>query len=136
MAISIGTVANLSGVFYVKDINGDERVLRVGDEIFDGEVVSGGLGNSASSKIDILLNNSNLMTLVQDQSQLFDISMLENTFGNEESAFNTGSKMPLFSQNEQKPEDILEEATAAGDESVLEEETAAGEEGGDPTSTD
>jgi hypothetical protein len=136
MAISIGTIANLNGVFYVKDVNGDERVLRVGDEIFDGDVVSGALQNSPTSKIDVLLNNSAVMSLTQNQSQLFDISMLENTFGSEESAFNAQSNMPLFAQGEQKPEDILEEATAAGDESVLEEETAAGEEGGEPTSTD
>ncbi len=92
MAQAIGTVKTLTGKFFAKESSGDVIELKIGDEITQGMIVFGGDENSATSKIDIqIISNDNIMTLSGTQSQLFDISMIEQQGHTEEIGISTDS---------------------------------------------
>ncbi len=88
MATVAGTINNLSnGVFHVKDENGNDRVLKVGDTIYENDTVYGDSGNTSSSKVEILLSGSDVIVLSEGQKQLIDSSLIETAFGTEEFFF-------------------------------------------------
>jgi len=71
MATVAGTINNLSnGVFHVKDENGNDRVLKVGDTIYENDTVYGDSGNTSSSKVEILLSGSDVIVLSEGQKLL------------------------------------------------------------------
>ena len=64
MADVAGTVKSLSGgIFYVKDENGNSRVLKVGDTIYENDAVYGDNKNGSSSQVEIELSGNDIIVL-------------------------------------------------------------------------
>ena len=107
MATVAGTINNLSnGVFHVKDENGNDRVLKVGDTIYENDTVYGDSGNSSSSKVEILLSGSDVIVLSEGQKQLIDSSLIETAFGTEEFFF-TREGLDLKADNHNSNADVV-----------------------------
>ena len=88
MATIAGTIQNLSnGIFHVKDENGNIRVLKEGDTIYENDTVYGDSTNTASSKVEILLSGNDVIVLNEGAEQLIDSSLIETAFGTEELFF-------------------------------------------------
>ena len=144
MATVAGTINNLSnGVFHVKDENGNDRILKVGDTIYENDTIYGDNGNSSSSKIEIQLSGNDVIVLNEGQKQLIDSSLIETAFGKEELFFtrenldlkadehnsdaNVVSDLRDAEFKAENNKDITEEDTAEGKEEVEDETTATGE---------
>ena len=88
MATVAGTINDLSnGVFHAKDENGNIRVLKVGDTIYENDTIYGDDTNSSSSKVEILLSGNDVIVLSEGEKQLIDSSLIETAFGTEELFF-------------------------------------------------
>ena len=146
MATIAGSIKSLTnGSFSAKDENGNIRVLKVGDEIYENDTVYGDSGNSPSSQVEIQLSGNDIIVLSEGQKQLIDSSLIETAFGTEELFF-TIDGIDLKADVNNSGEDVVsdlrdaeftddkkevdEEAALAnaGDADITEEETAAGEE--------
>ena len=146
MATVAGTINDLSnGVFHAKDENGNIRVLKVGDTIYENDTIYGDDTNSSSSKVEILLSGNDVIVLSEGEKQLIDSSLIETAFGTEELFFTRESlnlKADEYNSNADVVSDLRDaEFTAQNQESqndgsfadannsdVTEEETAEGEE--------
>ena len=125
MAIIAGSVTNLSnGIFSVKDENGNVRVLKVGDKIYENDTVFGDNGNSSSSRLEILLSGNDVIVLSEGQEQLIDSSLIETAFGTEELFF-TRESIDSKLENQDFDETVFNDVENVD---ITEEETAAGEE--------
>ncbi|WP_026802848.1 hypothetical protein [Aliarcobacter lanthieri] len=123
----LGIVKSMTeGTFYLKDSMGNTKELKIGDEIVKNDVVFGDKLNTASAKIDIELEGSDVVVVNQDNDQLFDTSLSTVTFGNEEVTFNKQSIDEILSAWNKAQNSIDDIETAAGD--VTEQETNAGNE--------
>ncbi len=60
----IGKVSSLVGTAVATDSNGNQRVLSIGDEIFDGEVVTA----SAGSKIELQMTTGDIVEIADGQA--------------------------------------------------------------------
>ncbi|MFA9373393.1 MAG: immunoglobulin-like domain-containing protein, partial [Poseidonibacter sp.] len=122
MATIAGSIKSLSnGIFSAKDENGNIRILKVGDVIYENDTVFGSSSNSSSSQIEIELSGNDVIVLSEGQKQLIDSSLIETAFGTEELFFTMdGADVKV---------DETDTDTATGTNGdVTEEETAAGEE--------
>ena len=146
MATVAGTINDLSnGVFHAKDENGNIRVLKVGDTIYENDTIYGDDTNSSSSKVEILLSGNDVIVLSEGEKQLIDSSLIETAFGTEELFFTRESlnlKADEYNSNADVVSDLRDaEFTAQKQESqndgsfadannsdATEEETAEGEE--------
>ena len=77
MAQSIGTVSQAAGTISVLNSEGNERQVNVGDQIFEGDVVS---TQGKDSSIDITFNNGCQMALGAMESALIDESVYKLEF--------------------------------------------------------
>jgi len=144
MATVTGKIISLSnGIFSVKDENGNVKVLKVGDEIYENDTVFGDSHNSSSSKLEIQLSDNDVIVLSEGQQQLIDSSLIETAFGTEELFFtrdgidlkaegynsNSDIQSDLRDAEFTDEENIIEEDIASnGDEDITDEETTEGEE--------
>ncbi len=129
---TIGVVANLTGKFFAKDMNGNVIELKNGDSIIEGMTVFGDSLNSATDVINIALNNNQNISLFSNQKQLFDNSMVDDiqdiTEDNvNESSFDDFIKLLASAQAQEEGEEIAEEETTEGNEEIKEsgEDTAS-----------
>ena len=107
MATIAGSVKSLStGVFNVKDENGNVRALKVGDEIYENDTVYGENGNSSSSQVEIQLSGNDVIVLNAGQKQLIDSSLIETAFGTEELFF-TRDSLDLKADNYNSNADVV-----------------------------
>ncbi|WP_121628724.1 T1SS-143 repeat domain-containing protein [Poseidonibacter antarcticus] len=145
MATIAGSIISLSnGTFNVKDENGNIRVLKVGDEIYENDTIYGNSDNSSSSRIEIQLSGNDVIVLSQGQEQLIDSSLIETAFGTEELFF-TRESLNLNGEDQSSNVDIISDLRDAefvdekleleedgsisdNDDNITEEETAEGEE--------
>ena len=97
MATLLGTVQSISGVFFSRNAGGEVVTLKVGDSIYEGDVVYGSNSNDSSDILQVVLSSGDVATISGVDSQVFDENALELIA-------NAGD------------ETILEEETAAGDE--------------------
>ena len=74
------------GQFFVKDSLGNLIELKVGDTVSLNDTIVAASSNTDLSKIEILFDTNELITLSQGE-QLLDATLLASTFGNEELAF-------------------------------------------------
>ncbi|QSZ42096.1 hypothetical protein GJV85_08220 [Sulfurimonas aquatica] len=86
MSKIIGYVTKIEGEFKAINADGVERVLLIGDAIFEGEKVVGD-GNVNSSIVVALEENSGEIVLAGNEPLLFDTSLFEAAFLDEEVAF-------------------------------------------------
>ena len=107
MATIAGSVKSLStGVFNVKDENGNVRALKVGDEIYENDTVYGENGNTSSSQVEIQLSGNDVIVLNAGQKQLIDSSLIETAFGTEELFF-TREALDLKADNYNSNADVV-----------------------------
>mgnify|MGYP003447989510 CR=1 FL=1 len=133
MATVAGTINNLSnGVFHVKDENGNDRILKVGDTIYENDTIYGDNGNSSSSKIEIQLSGNDVIVLNEGQKQLIDSSLIETAFGKEELFF-TRENLDLKADEHNSDANVVSdlrdaEFKAENNKDITEEDTAEGKE--------
>ena len=143
MAQSIGTVSQAAGSITVLSSEGNARQVNVGDQIFEGDVVStGGKGSS----IDITFNNGCKMALGAMESALVDESVYKLEFFDDadivvdlESAEGISDAVALTEDEivEESAEDLDPVYLADSDETIdldAMEDTASG--GGDDSQVD
>ncbi|PRM89786.1 hypothetical protein CJ671_05995 [Aliarcobacter cryaerophilus] len=114
------------GQFFVKDSLGNLTELKVGDTVSLNDTIVAANSNTDLSKIEILFDTNELVTLSQGE-QLLDTTLLASTFGNEELAFDKKEvDETLSAWNNAQDGDETDMETAAGD--VTEQATNAGDE--------
>ncbi|MCT7528383.1 hypothetical protein N5T79_04440 [Aliarcobacter cryaerophilus] len=114
------------GQFFVKDSLGNLVELKVGDTVSLNDTIVAASSNTDLSKIEILFDTNELITLSQGE-QLLDATLLASTFGNEELAFDKQEvDETLNAWNNAQDGDETDMETAAGD--VTEQATNAGDE--------
>ncbi|MGH2308253.1 hypothetical protein ACRCD8_10805 [Aliarcobacter sp. ERUVET-8] len=114
------------GQFFVKDSLGNLTELKVGDTVSLNDTIVAASSNTDLSKIEILFDTNELITLSQGE-QLLDTTLLASTFGNEELAFDKQEvDETLNAWNNAQDGDETDMETAAGD--VTEQATNAGDE--------
>ncbi|MFY9105377.1 hypothetical protein OZY38_09000, partial [Aliarcobacter cryaerophilus] len=114
------------GQFFVKDSLGNLTELKVGDTVSLNDTIVAASSNTDLSKIEILFDTNELITLSQGE-QLLDTTLLASTFGNEELAFDKQEvDETLNAWNNTEASDATDMETAAGD--VTEQATNAGDE--------
>ncbi|PRM99764.1 choice-of-anchor K domain-containing protein [Aliarcobacter cryaerophilus] len=114
------------GQFFVKDSLGNLTELKVGDTVSLNDTIVAASSNTDLSKIEILFDTNELITLSQGE-QLLDTTLLASTFGNEELAFDKQEvDDTLNAWNNTEASDATDMETAAGD--VTEQATNAGDE--------
>ena len=114
------------GQFFVKDSLGNLTELKVGDTVSLNDTIVAASSNTDLSKIEILFDTNELITLSQGE-QLLDTTLLASTFGNEELAFDKQEvDETLNAWNNTEAGDETDMETAAGD--VTEQATNAGDE--------
>ena len=114
------------GQFFVKDSLGNLTELKVGDTVSLNDTIVAASSNTDLSKIEILFDTNELITLSQGE-QLLDTTLLASTFGNEELAFDKQEvDETLNAWNNAQDGDTTDMETAAGD--VTEQATNAGDE--------
>ncbi|MCT7433670.1 hypothetical protein N5T66_10260 [Aliarcobacter cryaerophilus] len=114
------------GQFFVKDSLGNLTELKVGDTVSLNDTIVAASSNTDLSKIEILFDTNELITLSQGE-QLLDTTLLASTFGNEELAFDKQEvDETLNAWNNTEAGDETDMETAAGD--VTEQATNAGNE--------
>ena len=114
------------GQFFVKDSLGNLTELKVGDTVSLNDTIVAANSNTDLSKIEILFDTNELITLSQGE-QLLDATLLASTFGNEELAFDKQEvDETLNAWNNAQDGDETDMETAAGD--VTEQATNAGDE--------
>ncbi|WP_164701182.1 hypothetical protein, partial [Aliarcobacter cryaerophilus] len=114
------------GQFFVKDSLGNLTELKVGDTVSLNDTIVAASSNTDLSKIEILFDTNELITLSQGE-QLLDNTLLASTFGNEELAFDKQEvDETLNAWNNTEASDATDMETAAGD--VTEQATNAGDE--------
>src|SRR5574344_1740545 len=114
------------GQFFVKDSLGNLTELKVGDTVSLNDTIVAASSNTDLSKIEILFDTNELITLSQGE-QLLDTTLLASTFGNEELAFDKQEvDETLNAWNNAQDGDATDMETAAGD--VTEQSTNAGNE--------
>ncbi len=114
------------GQFFVKDSLGNLTELKVGNTVSLNDTIVAASSNTDLSKIEILFDTNELITLSQGE-QLLDATLLASTFGNEELAFDKQEvDETLNAWNNAQDGDETDMETAAGD--VTEQATNAGDE--------
>ncbi|WPD05960.1 VWA domain-containing protein [Arcobacter cryaerophilus gv. pseudocryaerophilus] len=114
------------GQFFVKDSLGNLTELKVGDTVSLNDTIVAASSNTDLSKIEILFDTNELITLSQGE-QLLDATLLASTFGNEELAFDKQEvDETLNAWNNAQDGGATDMETAAGD--VTEQATNAGDE--------
>ena len=130
MSSVIGTIASVDGKFHVKDSQGNIREVSVGDEIHVGEVVFGDKNNSSIDSIVVTLDNGNDLVLFGQEKQLFDTSLFDDAFAENETVSESESIEQMFSElgdeADAQNEDIDDIETEAGEEEAT-ESTEGGE---------
>ncbi|MDD2292165.1 MAG: hypothetical protein PHV52_07795, partial [Aliarcobacter sp.] len=77
MAQVIGSISTINGSFFIKSADGVISAAKVGDTINSGDVIIGSGSNNASNMLTVALNdNSKLISVLGDNQQLFDETML------------------------------------------------------------
>jgi len=126
MSSVVGTIASVDGKFYIQDSQGNIREASAGDEIHVGEVLLGDKNNNAIDSIAVTLENGNNLALFGDEKQLFDTSLFDTEFAENETVSETESLESMFSDFES---DLDAENEDMGDEENVDNiDTEAGEE--------
>ena len=144
MATKVGVVESLAnGRFYIKSSQGDIKELRVGDEVHDKDIVFGDAFNSDRAKVEISLDNAEVVVFSDGQKLLLDPSMVQIAMGTEELYFtiedmelklnehqaiaDLESDLRVKEWSEDDDMDILEEDTTEGDEELDDSEQPSGD---------
>lgn len=131
MAAKVGIVQSINdGKFFAKDSSGNTKELKVGDIIYENDVVFSDGSNSSLAQITVALEGEDIIVLKNGVQQLFDSSLIASTFGDEEMVFAKESIDAMLDSHS----DItnvwsnLNEEGFSDYQDITEEETAAGEE--------
>lgn len=130
MATIAGKVISIkNGNFEVITHGGSPKTLSAGDTIYENDLVYGIGENKSSAKIEIELNNSDVVVLKKGQKQLIDASLLETADGEEELFFAVGD-IELIMEAYREMIDVSSglRKHSFADSDILEEETTKGEE--------
>ena len=127
MAEVIATVESLEGTFYVKESDGSLREIKVGDKIYEGEVVVGSQNNNLQDKLILVMQDGSEMILLGDDKQLFDASLNNQEFATNETVINEDSITSIVDEivNTPTPQTNIENTdTAAGEKPESSSETS------------
>ncbi|MDB2562864.1 Ig-like domain-containing protein, partial [Sulfurimonas sp.] len=124
MSSVIGTVASIDGKFQIKDANGNIREGALGDEIHVGEVIIGDKRNGSIDSIVVTLDNGNDIVLFGKEKQLFDTSLFNSEFAENETVSESDSIERMFSDFDSD----LDDEDSMNEDDIDDIETEAGEE--------
>ena len=124
MAQVIASVSSINGVFYVKHPDGSLVELSDGDKIYEGDIVLGNDSNNAMNNIVIALDDGSEMIMIGGEEQLFDASLVQESFAVEETVTDTSTLTALSEMEDTQDQQIIDNDT---DDNVDNIETAAGE---------
>ncbi|MDA0957439.1 MAG: retention module-containing protein, partial [Proteobacteria bacterium] len=130
MSTQIAEVQNIQGTAYAVDAEGNRRLLKAGDALFDGETVE----TSDGGVVELRLNDGQPFTLAGQPVFLISADLIAELAPNaEESALQAQTLDELLAEGSlESLEDVIESAEAEGDE-ALDDLLAAAED--DPTAS-
>ncbi len=135
MSSVIGTVASIDGKFYAKAQDGSLREVSHGDAIYEGEVVLGDKNNGAIDSVIVTLDNGTDIVILGSEAQLFDASLFDVEFAENETVSESESIEKMFSElnsnvdAEQTANDDIDDVEDIDTESGTQEVTST--EGGE-----
>lgn len=130
MARVIGYVKSVeNGMFYVKNSQGQVRVIKAGEAVHEGEYVYGANNNSSNAKIiiDVTMDGAHEFVLAGNQALHFDTTLLANAIAHDEAILDIASVSEVLNiiKELQALEDNMPESgteTAAGENVVTDTE--------------
>ena len=126
MSAIIGTVTSIAGNFSIRRANGSMSELLKGDEIHAGDIVSGLTDGAELNSLVVGMTDGIDIVMLSDDSQLFDASLLQEEFSENETVTDIGSVESMVENGdfiEEFEEDIDELDTEAGEEEILSSST-------------
>ncbi|MBD3796110.1 MAG: hypothetical protein IE881_09365 [Epsilonproteobacteria bacterium] len=120
MSEVIGKVASLDGIFYIKAEDGSLRQLNKGSDIYLNDVIVGADDNSRIDSIIVSLDDGTDVVLLAQEEQLFDASLLNIQFSEDETVNEASVLEQLVAVATEEQTDVNEEEiyTEASDGSV------------------
>ena len=106
MSTTIGNITSIEGKFYAESADGSVRELSVGDDIYEGEVVVGDKNNNAVDNVLVSLDDGSEISLIGDETQLFDLSLFSDDFAADETTTENDSIQALLDENPNLYEDL------------------------------
>ncbi|MDF1874822.1 tandem-95 repeat protein [Sulfurimonas sp. SAG-AH-194-I05] len=135
MQESIGNVTSLDGDFYVKAADGTLRELSEGDVINVGDKIVGSDGAAVTDSIIVTLDNGTEIITLGSDVQLFDASLYEEFFAENETVSEVDSVMDaiagLDDSDEALDENIFDDALVDGEDADIDELETAANDGSD-----
>ncbi len=99
MSAKIGRVASISGVFNIQRADGSTSEISQDNEIYIGDTVSGTKDGSNLNSIVITLVDGDDIVMLGDESQLFDSSLVDEPFAENETITDSESMQTVIDEN-------------------------------------
>ncbi|HEY9204170.1 MAG TPA: Ig-like domain-containing protein [Sulfurimonas sp.] len=115
METVIGKIAGVEGIFYIKGLDGSLRKALQNDPIYNGEIVIGDANNIPTESVTVSIADGSEIVLLGKEKQLFDSSLLNREFSNEDTVTGKDSIQALLEKNGDI-DNIEDLETAAGEE--------------------
>ena len=90
------TVASIDGKFYAKGVDGSLREITKGDKIYEGETIVGDKTNTQINSVIVSMSNGVDIVILGNESQLFDASLFERPFSEDETVTHKESIMAML----------------------------------------
>ena len=122
MSAIIGTVSRVTGQFSVQRVNGTVSELAKNDEIYEGDTVRGSGNTSELNTLVVNMVDGVDVVMRGDESQLFDASLLQDEFAENETVTDIESIEAMVDDVDfigDIQDDVDDIDTEAGDEEVI-----------------
>lgn len=132
MSAVIGKVISLDGKFLAKASDESIREISHGDEIHEGEVITGNSTNSEIDSVIVTLDNGTDIVVQGNETQLFDASLFDEIFSENETVSNVETISNMLNSNEEIDitnddiDDTEDVETEAGEEAAETSELGEG----------
>ncbi|MDX9799085.1 MAG: hypothetical protein RBT05_09535, partial [Bacteroidales bacterium] len=99
METVIGKIAGVEGIFYIKGLDGSLRKALQNDPIYNGEIVIGDANNIPTESVTVSIADGSEIFVLGKEKQLFDSSLLNREFSNEDTVTGKDSIQALLEKN-------------------------------------
>ncbi|TKI68876.1 hypothetical protein FCU45_07890, partial [Sulfurimonas crateris] len=118
MEAVIGKIAAIEGVFYIRGLDNSLRKALENEKVYEGEIIIGDANNTPAENVTVSIADGSEIVVLGKEKQLFDSSLLNREFSNEDTVTNKDSIQALLEKNGDI-DNIEDLETAAGEEEIV-----------------